>query len=120
MPRAERRWGGSSVTSSPAKRIVPWSGCNSPMSWATKVVFPAPFGPMTAWSSPGSMASETLSVATRPPKRLVRPTTERSGSATGALAALARQEPEDATARKQHDEDQDRPHDHLPVLGQAR
>ena len=53
-PRADRAWTGRRVTSAPAKRMRPASGCSSPASWATSVVLPAPLGPITAWISPGS------------------------------------------------------------------
>jgi len=39
------------------------------------VVLPAPFGPMIARNSPGSMVSDTSSIATRLPKRFDAPST---------------------------------------------
>ena len=45
-----------------------------PLIWWISVVLPAPFGPMTAWISPGATSSETSSVTASPPKRLRRPT----------------------------------------------
>ena len=33
----------------------------------TRVVLPAPFGPISAWISPGRTSIDTLSVASRPP-----------------------------------------------------
>ena len=41
-----------------------------PLIVLKNVVLPAPFGPITARSSPGSTAIETLLTATRLPKRL--------------------------------------------------
>src|SRR5262249_55904041 len=46
-----------------------------------QVVLPAPLGPMRPKIWPGSMSKETASSAVRPPKRMVRPSTESSGSA---------------------------------------
>src|SRR5215470_7529156 len=49
------------------------------------VVLPAPFGPMRPTISRGSIESVTFRLATRPPKRLVVPVTERSGAIASAL-----------------------------------
>src|SRR5437763_17059935 len=98
--------------------MVPASGCSSPASIATSVVFPAPFGPMTAWISPDITVSATSLAATRPPKRLVSPDVSSSGSAMPV--ALRGDEPEQARFRKQHDQDQDRSEDRLPMLGEPR
>ena len=40
--------------SRPSKRMLPASGAISPASWLTSVVLPAPLGPMTACTSPGT------------------------------------------------------------------
>jgi hypothetical protein len=50
----------------------PESGVNCPLSWAISVVLPAPFGPITACSSPAATSSTISSVATMPSKRLAR------------------------------------------------
>src|ERR1051326_8308877 len=62
--------------------MVPESGRRLPVSWLTKVVLPAPLGPISAWISPSRTSIERLSVATRPPKRLISPLVSRSASAT--------------------------------------
>src|SRR5262245_1381059 len=49
------------------------------------VVLPAPLGPMSPTISRGSIESVTSRLATRPPKRLVVPVTERSGAIASAL-----------------------------------
>src|SRR2546430_15705004 len=49
------------------------------------VVMPAPWGPISAVIRPASTASETLSTARRPPKRLNTRSTRSSGSAMSAL-----------------------------------
>ena len=38
--------------SRPAKRMLPASGSSRPQSRLTKVVLPAPFGPISAWMPP--------------------------------------------------------------------
>src|SRR6266403_706936 len=112
-PRRERVGPGNPVTSSPANRIVPASGARSPESWPISVVLPAPLGPMIASVSPSATSRSTPSVATRPPKRLVRPRTASSGSAI-ARDRAGQQAPE-AAARVEHDEDEQRTQDDLPV-----
>jgi hypothetical protein len=69
-PLRDRVGASSAVTSSPARRIDPDVGSSSPASWAISVVFPAPFGPMTACRVPASTRSETPEVATMPPNLL--------------------------------------------------
>src|SRR5262245_16624962 len=79
------------------------------------MVLPAPLGPITACSSPSGMAIARLSVATMPPKRLDRFST-RSRSAMANLS----EQTIDAAAPEQHDQQQQRPEDDLPVLGDPR
>src|SRR6185295_2659447 len=109
-PRRARRGAGSAVTSSPAKRIVPASGRRSPASWPMSVVLPAPFGPMMACVSPSSIFSVTPSVARSAPKLLIRSVTSSIG-----FVEDARQ----PAAEEKHRQDQQRPHQHLPVLDPA-
>src|SRR5690242_8798982 len=97
--------------SSAAKRINPESGRNSPTSWPISVVLPAPFGPMIACNSPAGTDSETFSDAVMPPKRLLRLSTCRSASAT----AHTRKQAVNAAAREQHDKQQHRAEDQLPI-----
>src|SRR5258707_7084444 len=92
----------------------PESGASCPLSCAISVVFPAPFGPITAWSSPSAMPSTRSSVATMPPKRLARFST-RSKSAMAHLAEQA----VDPAAREQHNEQPHRAENDLPILGDA-
>src|SRR5262245_10794814 len=98
--------------SRPSKRTAPESGAISPVSCPINVLLPAPFGPMMACSSPGGMASEMPSEARTPPKRLVRLSIASSASAT----ARTLQETVDAAARKQHDQEEQRPEYDLPVF----
>src|SRR5215469_3958811 len=55
--------------SSPAKLMLPWLGFSTPVMRLNKVDLPAPFGPITARTSPSSTCIDTWSTATRPPKR---------------------------------------------------
>ena len=68
---------GQPATSTPLMRTEPASGRSMPMISFITVDLPEPFGPM----SPKILPAPTLSVialtATRPPKRLVRPSTSR-------------------------------------------
>ena len=63
--------------SSPSNTIRPEDGVRKPLIRLKNVVLPAPFGPITARSSPGSTVIETLSTATRLPKRRLMLSTER-------------------------------------------
>src|SRR5262245_55207787 len=98
------------------KRMTPSSGRRSPASCPMSVVLPAPLGPMIAWVSPETTSRSIRSLACRPPKRLLSARTSR----TGLVTAGARQEAEQTALREQHDQDQGRPEDDLPVSGQCR
>src|SRR5947209_19792921 len=98
--------------SRPWKRRRPASGVISPASWPIKVVFPAPFGPMTACSSPSGIASEIASEAITPPKCFESSSICSSASATRST----RNETIDSAAREQHDQEEDGPENDLPVL----
>src|ERR1700756_4619180 len=63
----------------------PSLGSKNPLIMENSVVLPAPLGPISAVIRPASTASETLSTARRPPKRLNTRSTRSSGSAMGAL-----------------------------------
>src|SRR4029450_14005784 len=113
-PSRTRACMGRRVMSRPAKRMVPVSGRRLPVSWLTKVVLPAPLGPIRAWISPGRTSIETLSVAIRPPKRLIRPVAASSGSTMAA--------PEqgiDAAPGVERDQHQHRSEHDLPVFAPA-
>src|SRR5262249_53781988 len=94
----------------------PASGAISPASWLISVVLPAPFGPMIACSSPCGTASAIASEATTPPKRLLRPSISKSASAT----AHPGEQTVNAAAREQHDQQEQRTENDLPVFGDAR
>src|SRR5580692_3347394 len=96
--------------------MVPALGRNCPINWLISVVLPAPFGPMMACNSPRSTSSERLSVATMPPNRRTRFSTRSNGSATREPP----DQPHDAAASEQHDQQQKRAHDERPVLRDLR
>ncbi len=54
-----------------------------PVTTLISVVFPEPFGPMTAWIFPGSIATSTCESADTPPKRFVTPRMSRIGPRAG-------------------------------------
>ena len=62
----------SPVTSRSINSTRPESGAKAPLICAIKVDLPAPFGPMMAWISPAWRSIDTLSVAFRAPKDLVK------------------------------------------------
>src|SRR6476661_7359488 len=96
--------------------MAPEFGINCPVNWLISVVLPAPLGPMMACSSPLATSSDRLSVALMPPKLRTRFSTRSMGSGT----AKPPQQPHDAAARKQHDQQQQRAHDQRPVFGKLR
>src|SRR5918911_1075341 len=109
-PLRARRGADKSVTSSPAKVMRPLSGRMLPASWPMNVVLPAPFGPMMAWVSPSRTSRSMPSVARSAPKFFVSLRTSSIG-----LVEDARQ----SAAEEDHREDQERPHQDLPVLDPA-
>src|SRR6266403_6320242 len=96
--------------------MVPEFGGSCPVSWLISVVLPAPFGPMIACSSPCPTSSETWSVAITPPNRRTSFSTRSKGSAT----AQPPEQPHDAAAPEQHDQEQQRAHDQRPVFRDLR
>src|SRR6516225_1655139 len=59
-----------------------------PLTQLSTLVLPAPFGPISANSSPAATASETRSSTVRPPKRSVRPSISSSAIPSPAAAIL--------------------------------
>src|SRR3954464_1319057 len=100
----------------PPKKMRPASGASSPASWPISVLLPAPFGPMMACSSPAGTTSEMSSDATMPPKRLLKCSTRSRASVTTRTQKYA----VDSAASEQHDEQEDRTHDDLPIFRHAR
>src|SRR5581483_366733 len=105
------------VTSRPPRTMRPAEGRISPESWATSVVFPAPFGPITACVSPAASSRSMASLAVTPPKRFVSPCTSSSGR--GLALMLAGEERMDAALVQQDDEQHQGTEDRHPVLRQG-
>ena len=59
---------GLSVMSTPSKQICPLSGSRKPVTMSKKVVFPAPFGPISAVMLSRSISRSSTSTAITPPK----------------------------------------------------
>ena len=92
MPSATRSQAGSRVMSRPRNSTRPDVGRSRPQSMLTSVVLPAPFGPMRARISPGSIRKSTSRTAWRPANARERTTVSRSAvtAATGPTAAGCR------------------------------
>jgi hypothetical protein len=69
-PRRNFWRGGAWVTSLPSRTTAPPSGRSCPSMRLKVVVLPAPFGPMSARSSPRATENVTFFAATTPPKAL--------------------------------------------------
>src|SRR3954468_6281711 len=85
MPSAAIWCGFACVRSRPPNRIVPRCGRYSPLMQLSTDVFPAPFGPINASSSPACASSETSRSTCRPPNESDTP--ERASSAIPPPAA---------------------------------
>src|SRR5215207_9279600 len=96
--------------------MAPPSGSSWPETMWRSVVWPAPFGPISAWHSPVRRSSDTSSVTRSAPKLFSRPRSARTGSA-GTPASKDAGQP---AAREEHDEDQEGAEDEAPVLGHVR
>src|SRR5437773_912144 len=77
-PRFTRCACGARVTSSPPSRMRPEEGRRAPISMLTKVVLPAPLGPMSAWRSPGRSRKSMLCATVSAPKLLQSPRVSRA------------------------------------------
>src|SRR5690349_19349511 len=121
MPRWQMRGAERPVTLSPAKLTVPWLGASMPVIRLNRVDLPAPFGPMTARTSPCATRIDTWSTAVSPPKRRV--SSASSSNATidfrfGPTPAEAgTNHPPNALRRKHHECDEDEPKEQGPGLG---
>src|ERR1700728_1818197 len=94
----------------------PSSGAISPVNCPISVVLPAPFGPISACSSPRGTASEMPAEASTPPKRLIKTSISRIASAT----ARAREQSIDAAVNVDRHEQQQWPEDQIRIFGDMR
>ena len=76
----------SASSGRPAKAMAPADGGSKPLIRFTRVLLPAPFGPMSPTTSPASIARSTWSTATSRPKSLVSPCTAKRGIRSGSRA----------------------------------
>ncbi len=80
IPSRARLSGVNGLIGLPSKTTCPPVGASSPLSRLNNVVFPAPLGPMTAWTDPLVTCMLTPSTATRLPNRRSTSTTSRTSS----------------------------------------
>src|SRR5438309_11635337 len=109
----ETRSGAVRVTSAPRKRISPPVARSSPLSRFRNVDFPAPLGPIRAWTRPSSKASDTPSTADNAPNRRVSASVCSSTSGT----ARSREEPCEPAGKQGHERDHQRRDQRIPVSG---
>src|SRR5262245_33583461 len=122
-PRREITWGGRLVMSWSLKVTDPASAGKNPVTTLKKLDFPAPLGPMIAWSRPGCTSRSTPSTARSEPKALVSPRVRRSiGGPREPRATRGRdvspslfQEPQDPAGQEEHAEEEDAAHEEEPV-----
>src|SRR5918999_3261025 len=107
-PRPAISWGAFRSIRSPRNRISPRSGRWKPEITLKRVVFPAPFGPISAVIEFGATSRAAPSSAATPPKCFTTPSTSRIGPLLkDHLLALA----EDALRAERHQSDEDEPND---------
>src|SRR5215210_11726 len=87
-PMCRRSSTASRSASSPATRIVPASARRRVVRTRTAVVLPAPLGPRSPRTVPGSASRSTPSRARTSPKRLTRPVTLIAGGIPGGYERL--------------------------------
>src|SRR5690554_6087152 len=95
--------------------MSPVSGFSVPAIWWISVDFPAPFGPISAWISPGRRSSVTPSVAFSAPKDLRKSLMSRMAS---TMALPPSQKSDKATACEENDAKEHEPKEELPALGE--
>src|SRR5687767_1963215 len=112
MPFCATRFTGSPVISSPANLTRPACGLRTLVMRLNTVDLPAPFGPITARISPGSIVKSTRSTATSAPKRRSSPRHSSSG--------IFPQQAPKALGRKEHEGDEHRAENERPEIGHLR
>src|SRR5437764_10941062 len=121
MPRWQMRGAERPVTLSPAKLTVPWLGARMPVIRLNRVDLPAPFGPMTARTSPSATRIDTWSTAISPPKRRVSSSSSSNATINFRFGPAATEtgtnQAPDPLRRKNHESDEDEPKEQGPGLG---
>src|SRR5258705_8785296 len=80
MPRLATAYGGRLAIDRPSSAMVPLPGEQKPESTLRREVFPAPFGPITAWMRCGFTVRVTPANAATPPNPRFPSLATRSGS----------------------------------------
>src|SRR3954452_17057230 len=88
MPARVRRNGGSRVMSAPSSSTRPDVGRSRPDTRLNSVVLPAPFGPITASSSPSRTSSPTSATIVAPPMTSPRSLVARIGIALTRVSSV--------------------------------
>src|SRR5437899_745448 len=81
-----------------------------------QVVLPEPFGPTRPRISPGSRWKLSSSSARKPPKRLTRPFTAKSGCGSGDIDPPAPEQRDEAVRQEQHETHDQHAVDELEIL----
>ena len=84
MPSRATRYAGMPLRLRPLNDQEPSSGLSKPVSRLKNVVFPAPFGPISAVITPRWISTCSTSTAVRPPKRRTMPSATTRGSGLAA------------------------------------
>src|SRR5262245_11159241 len=118
-PSRHRSCGAMPVMSRSLKSTFPPSGSTWPVMRLNSVVLPAPFGPMIALIDPCGTRKLTPPTAWKPPKLFRR-------SVTSSIGGPPREAPADgvggageAAGEGEEQDDEDRPQDQRPVLGEG-
>src|SRR5437899_1625799 len=117
-PRRQIAYGGRPEIRSPRNATRPASAASWPVRMLKNVVFPAPFGPMSARISPRGSSKETPSTACTPPNVLRTPSTLSTASDTTPL----RHDTEEPARTREHQRDQNPAGDerHVVIAQRAR
>src|SRR5262245_54870829 len=120
-PHAETRSARQPVMSRPSNTRRPALGASTPVTRLNSVVFPAPFGPITAWMAPASTESATSATAVKPPNDFVNPSTASTLRALRHARDRARTRAADQPPRPpDHHRDEERAEEgHPPLLDRA-
>src|SRR5687767_12498947 len=121
-PASAMSRGGRPVMSVPASTTRPASGRSWPLMQLKQVVLPAPFGPISATSSPADTANVASRTACTPSKDFARRWTDRTGANAASATApppQPRQCSADPEREKQHDREDQSAGGGSPIIGRA-
>src|SRR6516164_7172016 len=109
--------------SAPSRRICPALGRSAPVTRLTKVVLPAPFGPINACRAPCSSRNSTALATVSAPKLLCSPRVSSAGALIAPPASSSHraarlqplEEPEHSAAGEEHEEHHEQPNPEIPI-----